>query len=348
MSRAYLPGAAGWRRPSPVASWLFREPWAFDFFQAVRLLTMLRPNAAPPGEGSSAEQEAVRFRSRISLEFAPADIHTLRPPRVPGGAPELVANFLALGGPDGPLPWPDTELLIARIRARDHAMSEFLDIFHHRLLSIFTRIRRAHHPTFVLTQAESSPTGQHVLSLIGLGPASLRRRLEVRDQSLMYYAGLVSHQPRSASGLACLLTDFLRLPVQVMQFAGSWRHLEEHQWSRIGVRLGSNQALGTAATLGTRYFDQERGIEMRIGPLSLPEFLDILPPGSAWKPMGELARFYTGRRCRIQIRPILRAAEVPRARLGGDTRLGWTSWVITKPPQQNAAQVRLTVEGAEV
>lgn len=347
-TRAMLPGAFGWRRNASLAGWLFSQPSYFDFFQAARLLELLRPGTVPAGEGAIADQEAVRFRARVTLAFSASDIQSLRPPRQQGGAPEMSVNFFALGGPDGPLPWPDTELVIQRTRARDHSMAEFFDIFHHRLLSMLVRVRRAHHPSFVIGMADQSPVGQYILSLIGLGPTSLRGRLAVRDQTLMHYAGLLAQQPRAASGLACLLTDFLRMPVQVKQFIGSWRHLEEDQWTKIGVRLGSNQALGPEATLGKRYFDQERGIEIAVGPVKFKDFLDLLPCGSAWKPMGELARFYTGRRSRIHVRPILSAAEVPESRLNGTMRLGWVSWLRTRPAAKDDAQVRLTVEGEEI
>ena len=52
-------------------------------------------------------------------------------------APRMVINFMGLVGPSGVLPLYYTELIVERIRQKDRAMLNFLDIFHHRMTSLF-------------------------------------------------------------------------------------------------------------------------------------------------------------------------------------------------------------------
>ena len=47
-----------------------------------------------------------------------------------------------------------------------------------------------------------------------MGTAGLRGRLEVDDEVLLFYAGLLAQQPRSASALAGMLQDYFGVPVR--------------------------------------------------------------------------------------------------------------------------------------
>ena len=68
-----------------------------------------------------------------------------------------------------------------------------------------------------------------------MGTKGLRGRLEVEDEALLFYAGLLAQHPRSASALEGLLQDYFGVPVQVTQFIGQWLPLSEANRSRLGV-----------------------------------------------------------------------------------------------------------------
>src|SRR3954453_23918505 len=121
----------GWKSGSSVQDWLLAEPYRFDFYQAVKILQILQGGGEPPAATPNPDLELVRFRSRASLSFPASDLQEAQT----GSPTELTVNFLGLAGALGPLPYPDTELLLEQQWRKDYAFREFLDVFHHRLIS---------------------------------------------------------------------------------------------------------------------------------------------------------------------------------------------------------------------
>ena len=56
---------------------LFDEPYRFDFFQAVRLLERIFPNRKPLGSEALPNQEIIRIRSRMALDFPASQVHEI-------------------------------------------------------------------------------------------------------------------------------------------------------------------------------------------------------------------------------------------------------------------------------
>jgi predicted component of type VI protein secretion system len=102
------------------------------------------PAWSPVGEDYSPSEEIVRFRAHVSHSFPPSEIVSFHLPPKSGESeaarpPEMVISFLGMIGPQGVLPQHYTQLVIDRVRRKDHALRDFLDIFHHRLVSLFYR-----------------------------------------------------------------------------------------------------------------------------------------------------------------------------------------------------------------
>jgi type VI secretion system protein ImpH len=332
--------AFGWQHEASLIDWLFAEPFRFDFFQAVRLLEKLAPYAVPPGQASEPEKEVVRFRSRVALDFPASDIQRLARSPEPGGPPEMTVNFMGLAGAFGPMAMPDTELVLDRIRSKDFAARDFLDIFNHRLISLVYQVRKRHRLALNNQLPEETPIARHLYSFFGLGLDSLHGRLKIPDRTLLYTAGILAQQPRSAAGLEQLLFCHFQIAASVRQLAGCWRPLESSEWTRIGLVQGRNQRLGETAVAGTRIWDQQGAFLVQLGPFTQAEFRDFLPNGTAYLPLCELTRFYAGPEFEFGFQLTLKAADVPETRLG-QALLGWTSYLKTRPFPHDDSQVRL-------
>ena len=336
--KALVRSPYGWGRAGLVRDWLFEAGYCFEFYQAVRLLEHLRPEAAPPGHGVEPDKEPVRFHSAVRFDFPASEVQEIERPKKAGAPAEMTVNFLSLAGSNGPLPDPFGEMLIESAWRGNPAFRDFLDIFHHRLVSLIYRVRKAHFPALTAEAPHLGQAARSLYALMGLGLANLRDRLEVPDRSLLYYSGLFSASVRSAAGLRQLLGDYFQVAVGVHQFLGRWRPLEPAHWTRLGIS-GQNQVLGSGACMGTRVWNDGSAVLVRLGPLRREQFLNLLPGRSGHRALRELTRFYLG----PETDAIFELELAPHETIAGwvgHARLGHTSWLRTEPARHHAV-VRL-------
>jgi type VI secretion system protein ImpH len=108
--------------------------------------------------------------------------------------------------------------------------------------------------------------------------------------------------------------------------------------------------LGVGAVAGRRVWDRQHKIRVRLGPLTLAQYEDFLPKGSAHGKIVALLRQYLSLELDWDARLALKADEVPRVQLGGSTRLGgsirlgWTTWLGQRPHQTPADELVLNME----
>ena len=125
--------ASNWGTDCRLDESLFASACEFDFFQAVRVLTLLRNQPRTALRGPSAE--IVRFRAHNSLSFPASSIACIESSN--GDPPFMDITFLGMTGPQGALPAAYTELAIDRACFGDRSFAEFLDLFNHRLIQLF-------------------------------------------------------------------------------------------------------------------------------------------------------------------------------------------------------------------
>jgi type VI secretion system protein ImpH len=338
------------RADPPLEHLLFEEGYRFDFFQAVRVLERLSLARLPVGRSAIPSKEAVRFRSHLSLSFPPSSIYEVAHSDNGASPPEMVVAFMGLFGLTGVLPRHYTELLLERVRQKDFALRDFLDIFNHRMISLFYRAWEKYRLPVAYERSRSAPGADHdpfsrsLFHLVGMGTAGLRGRLKSADEALLYYSGLVAQQPRSASALGALLGDYFDVPVIVRQFVGAWLRVDDENRTRLR-RGDSNNQLGITTMLGARCWDQQAGFTLAIGPLKFQRFREFLPCESGFRAVVELTRFLVGLPLDFDVQLVLQAAEVPACRLtrpGPEAlRLGWSSWLKTREFSYDAAEAVL-------
>ncbi len=331
-SRTEDPGIAALPAlPHPLAAVhqsIRSHPGQFEFFQAVRLLLRLYSERDVPGTAPVARNEALRFRVNNTLAFPPSQIASIN---WDGPAPAMSVNFMGLTGAMGVLPRVYTEFLIARMRSRDRTQADFFDLFNHRMISLFYQAWEKYRSAVAWERDGRDRLSQYLMCLVGLGTPGLQGRMEVRDDSMLFYAGLLSLQPRSAAALRGALRDYFDIPVEVEQFVGAWQALEVADQCDLGSGPMFSCQLGVGSVVGDEIWNQQSRVRIKLGPLSQEQYLSFLPDGSGSRPLRELARFFCGIHLDIEMQLILARPVVPRCNLGEDSlagpRLGWFTWM---------------------
>jgi type VI secretion system protein ImpH len=356
---------------------LYDEAFAFDFFQAVRLMQRLAPERAPVGHDGPPGREVARFRALPSLTFPASSLFEVTRPPPGSTVPRMVVTFLGLTGPSGVLPRHYTDLILRLERERKgeerRALREWLDLFNHRLVSLFYRAWEKYRFWLAYERGEPGRDDPDTFTralhaVVGLGTGGLRDRLRVaavelgrgrerllarvEDLTLLHYAGLLAQRKRNASGLEALLADYFGVPVRVRQFVGQWLQLEPASQSRLGV-AGGNCSLGEDTVAGERVHDCQGKIRVRLGPLTYPRFVEFLPDRSpapeqkAFFLLVHLVRLYAGPEFDFDVQPVLRADAVPECQLTDDApgpRLGWNTWLTSQQPAREAEDALFTSE----
>ena len=305
---------------------LAEEPFKHDFYLAMRMLDSFSEGsrlgyALRPGE------DPVRLRQEPSMAFAPASVSAFSfADDSATSKPSMSVRFFGFLGPNGALPLHLTEFAVQRARhANDHTFSGFLDIFHHRWLSLFYRAWAQASPTVSLDRPKNDRFSSYVCSLIGYGQTELKQRSTVSDIAKQYFAGLLARQVRNADSIAAILRNFFGVPVAIEQFVGHWMTLSERDLTRLGTNTTASR-LGGGATLGSRVWDRQHKLVVVMGPMNYIRFQDLLPSGTAGARLRDWLIAYFGFDLVCDVRLVLERPEIPQASLGGGCQLGWSSW----------------------
>jgi type VI secretion system protein ImpH len=322
---------------SEVEELLRSEPYRFEFFQAIRLLERMAPDRKPLGRFTNPSDEVARLGAYPSLSFPASEIQSIDWPE--GKPPSLAVNFMGVTGPQGPLPHFYTTLILARLRSGDRTLRDFLDLFHHRMLSFFYQAWEKYRFAVSYERGERDRFSHHLLDLIGLGTLGLQERLAVPDDAFLFFAGILGQRPHSAHALELLLNDYFEVPFEVIQLVGGWFRLDDTTECCIGERSTPSEQLGLGAVVGDEVWNQQARARIRIGPVDLENYLDFLPNGSAYEPLRALLRFWTNEEIDFEVQLILEREEVPRCQLGGEgdgaPQLGWVTWMKSKPMERH-------------
>lgn len=318
---------------------LVHEPGRFGFFQAVRLVALLR---AREGRPAGARPPALRFRSALSLAFPASELAGFKP-----GATEdeMTVNFMGLTGPSGVLPVAYTELLIERQhRHRDTAAHAFLDLFNHRALVLFNAAWRKYRHWLAVEAGEPDGLTRHIFDLCGLGGDSLWRDKPLAaaglpDGMVLRYAGLLAQRPVSTEALLALIRGKLGVPVALESFVGQWIALPADAQSRLGQQGCS---LDGAAFSGERAWDRQGKMRLRIGPVRRAGFERLLPGGEVAQMLQTLLRFVCGHTLACDLVVVLDRRDVQPACLQPDQAfvLGGNAWCDSPPAGRDPDDLR--------
>ncbi len=341
---------------------LFNKPDCFDFYQAVRMLSLSGVEEKTSyalqhmmiGGESSPDLEFIRFKTSTNSNFPLGLIESVKEHDGYSETTkilEMVVSFMGLTGPMGILPQHYSELVAKTVAEGNPALKDFFDLFNHRLISLlylawdkynhFTGYERAKKLKTML-----DPVTELLMNFSGIGMPALQNRLGFDDEISVHYAGIFSRQIRSAETLEHILTAYFQLPIQVLQLQGKWLYLAKSERSTVTNQQSEYiyNKLGVNFVLGERYWNAQNMFRVYIGPVNYTVFKSILPSGKLLKSLVEMIRFYCGLELDFDIQVELIASETPPLQLNclNPPSLGWNTWIKNKVFNVNPNQLVLS------
>ena len=302
------------------------QPFKFGFYQTLRRLECIYKDKPRLGASLRPIDDVVRLAQEPSLAFAPSTLASFKAGHN-GDASQLAVYFFGLFGPNGPLPLHLTEYARDRLRnSDDTTLTEFVNIFHHRMLSLFYRSWANAQPTVNFDRPTQDRFHTYIGALFGLGMASLRDRDEIPDLTKLHFAGRLSAQTRNAEGLVAMIQRFFCIQAAIEQFVGEWLKLPVNSYCRLGVSP-QTATLGINIAIGERVWQCQHKFRIVIGPLDYADYLRFLPGKETGNRLRALVRNYMGDSMDWDVNLVLKAQELPPMRLGVGDLLGWNTWL---------------------
>ena len=306
--------------------------YLYDFFAALRLIEGQRPDQSRLGENRSPKKDQVFFGQKVSLSFAPSTIAEIRRNKQKPSEVWLDVNFFGLMGPNGPLPKHITELFLSEmVGEKRPQFVDFINMFNHRLISLFYRSWANKEPTTQNDFPESNKFKLYLGALAGYAQPELHNRDGMPDYAKFKYARFLGGKTRYKEGVEAMVSEMFGIPTRVENFVGEWLKIPEDALCRIesgpyGKRLGID------ATQGRFSWQCQYKFRVFLGPLGLDDFKKLLPGEKLATQINDTIRNYVGIEFQWDIVLMLKQQESPKLELkkGEYRQLGWTTWLKSK------------------
>lgn len=264
-------GYADRRTQLSVIDELKQAPHLFSYEQCVSILERAYNTNINTGSYYSA---IITTNSRHSFFLYAYDINQVA---LNDNKAKIYAERMSFTSFHGPLPSVYSERIGVSEWFKNHALSDFMNIFINRLSTISYHVSVRRFPSLQKVEAIDTNIGRCLNALAG----------SKYKQQLIQYAQMMWNNTHSALGLRLMISQYFDVDVQVLQFDGSFSRFENE--TRLGIQ---SSVLGRNAALGDRYFDYGNAIRILIGPLNNEQMRNFETKGRWYKELIDLIDCY--------------------------------------------------------
>lgn len=327
-------------QPRPDLTGDLVAPETMGFFE---LLRRLERDGARFGRSGGPSREPARLGQRARLTFGTRDVAGF----TPGPPAKVDVEVLGLLGPEGALPLHITRWVMGRMSDRwftdgsdaasDTTFLDFCNLLQHRMMSLYWRAWADARPEVQIEHGAAGRVQALVETLAGVAlPGTKPKGPDAQTRLKLRHATSLGRQVTSVERLTAYLGDVLEVPVGLVEFIGTWTQIPERLQSRLGQAYAQ---LGRSAVVGSRSFQRQTLVELRVGPLTFSRFTQFLADPDLTARLRHAIRHAMGREMEFNLRLVMAREEIPDARLG-HCQLGRTAWLSPKR-QADADDLRL-------
>lgn len=302
------------------------KPWEHGFLRMIRWFGARNQKLPKVGTAAKPSEETIRLGQIPSLTFSPREISKVEPIR---NHIHIKTYGMGLWGPNGPLPLHFSEIAMHRREMQhDHTLTNFVDIFHHRSMSLFYRAWEINQSTAGLDRAEQESFSNYLSWLTGneLTEASTTR---LPTHARLSASAHLKHQSKNPSAIVQTLSHYFQVPVKLDEYHFNWIAIEPEECTHLarGGLSGNNATLGRGAMLGANVPDRQNAFMLTIGPLSLSQYLRFMPNGEDLGALIDWVRAFIGLEYVWMLKLTVEPQQAEPMTLGGNQRLGWSTWI---------------------
>lgn len=327
------------RKTKDIIKTEYRE---FDVLKLFDLIHLQKKKPNVLGDINGTENEPIVCHQNLTLSIQNSCITRLE--ETENQQISMFVNFLNILGLYGPLPDIYSELILDQKRINHNTkIPEFLDIFTHRLISIFYQSYRrgqVHSGSTKIKDNYISTILYHLSGLVFFEKENTEENIYDFDvQKLLPLFNLFWSNTKSSTNFQTLINSYFNCPVKIKQSQGDWIYPDKSDLSYLGKKF---TVLGRNLILGHRMFDPSVYIELTLGPLNWEEYMSFLPPlNQNFETLKQLCHYYLGPETKVRIfLELLPHCSSPLC-LGKQTFLGFNTWLTTNTEAVKSYKVEI-------
>jgi len=289
-----------------------------NFYRFCQLLEQSQTLAVKLGAGHSAKTDPVRFRPHPGMGFPVSELKTIDIAEGEMQRPTVRTTFLGLYGVMSPLPTAYIDH-IAQGAEGSLPLSDFLDIFNHRLTTQFYRVWRKYSYPATFEPGGADRTSQYLLGLVGLGIEGCAAQIGTPVSRFLALLGTMRLPTRTAEGISALVR-LLAPNTQVRVVPHDKRRIPLLAAAQLSTRhplsLMNKPVLGRTAT------DVNSQVLIQLSSSDADEVQRWLPDGQLHNDLLALLHVYLGARLHARLELKVLRSLLPDAQLSVTGRQG--------------------------
>ncbi|MFO6296703.1 type VI secretion system baseplate subunit TssG [Rahnella selenatireducens] len=282
-----------------------------QFYRFCQLLEQSQPDAPALGSHWQVRHDPVRFRPHPGMGFPASEFKRMEMPEHPHLPPTIRTTFMGLYGVESPLPTSFIDDITQR-RDGHEAVSDFLDIFNHRMITQYYRIWRKYSYPATFTPGGTDKTSKYLLSLCGLGIEGCADNIATPVSRFLALTSMMRLPTRTSEGIIALVQllapdtevrvsahDRCRIPLR-KQLAMSTRH---------------PVCMSNSPVMGSHTVDVNCQVLLQLKTNNPDEAREWLPGGQLHQDLLALMQVYLGSRLHVRLQLSVLRSLLPDAQL---------------------------------